>query len=206
MKEIEILNEILIEIDNIREEYKQITHYYVYVTFFSNGNFYIGSRQCSCNPNEDENYIGSYKDRSNCYGKKVILKTFSNENKMTFYETNLIQKFKSYSNCINVNSSPRVCTSNIKLNSEVFNTKDLMQIYGYSSSTTLSNWCIISEISRFRQGKYFYVSNEDKLKLDELSNFIKSGYTYEDYLKTKGKSKEEIKNIISKVKGLNYGK
>jgi hypothetical protein len=197
MKEIEILNEIFIEIDKIQEEYKQITHYYVYITFFSNGNFYIGSRQCSCNPNEDENYIGSYKDKSNYDGKKFILKIFSNENKMTFYETNLIQKFKSYSNCINVNSSPRVCSSNIKLNSEFFNTEDLKKIYRRGNST-LTNWCIIAEIDRFKQGKYYCVSNEDKLKLDELSNFINSGYTYTGYLETKGKSREEIKNIISK--------
>jgi hypothetical protein len=202
MKEIEILNEILIEMNIIQEEYKQMMYYYVYAIFFPNGNFYIGSRQCDCKPDEDKRYTGSYKDKSNCDGKKVILKTFSNENEMTFYETNLIQKFKSYSNCINVNSSPRVC-NNIDLNNEVFKTTDLANIYGYSSPTTLSNWCIIAEVDRFRQGKYFYVSNEDKLKLDEVSNFIKSGYTYEDYLKTKGKSKEEIKSIVSKVKGLN---
>jgi hypothetical protein len=202
MKEIEILNEILTEMSIIQGEYKQITYYYVYVTFFPNGNFYIGSRQCDRKPNEDKKYIGSYKDKSNNDGEKIILKTFLNVNEMTFYETNLIQKFKSYPNCINVNSSPRVC-NNTNLNSKSFKTTDLMQIYGYSSPTTLSNWCIIAEINRFRQGKYFYVSNEDKLKLDEVSNFIKSGYTYDDYLKTKGKSKEEIKSIISKVKGLN---
>jgi hypothetical protein len=202
MKEIETLNEILMEMNIIQEEYKQIMYYYVYAIFFPNGNFYIGSRQCDCKPDEDKKYTGSYTDKSNGDGKKIILKTFSNENEMTFYETNLIQKFKSHSNFINVNSSPRVCNSS-KLNSKVFNTKDLKQIYGYSSPTTLSNWCIIAEINRFRQGKYFYVSNEDKLKLDEVSNFIKSGYTYEDYLETKGKSKEEIKSIVSKVKGVN---
>jgi hypothetical protein len=205
MKDVEILNEIFTEMNILQEEYKQITYYYVYAIFFPNCKFYIGSRQCNCIPIEDKKYTGSYTDKSNGDGIKVILKIFSNENEMTFYETNLIQKFKSYSNCINVNSSPRVCNNN-KLNSKVFKTTDLMQIYGYSSSTTLSNWCIIAEIDRFRQGKYFYVSNEDKLKLDEVSNFIKSGYTYEDYLKTKGKSKEEIKSIISKVKGLNYDK
>jgi hypothetical protein len=202
MTEIKILNEILIEMNIIQEKYNQIMYYYVYAIFFPNGNFYIGSRQCDCRPDEDKKYTGSYTDKSNGDGEKIILKTFLNENEMTFYETNLIQKFKSYSNCINVNSSPRVCNNN-KLNSEVFKTTDLMQIYGYSSPTTLSNWCIIAEINRFRQGKYFYMNNEDKLKLDEVSNFIKSGYTYEDYLKSKGKSKEEIKRIILKVKGLN---
>jgi hypothetical protein len=202
MKEIEILNEILTEINNIQEEYKQIMYYYVYVIFFPNGNFYIGSRQCDCKPDEDKKYTGSYTDKTNGDGKKVILKIFSNENEMIFYETNLIQKFKLHLNCININSSPRVCGNN-KLNSKVFKTTDLMQIYGYTSPTTLSNWCIIAEINRFRQGKYFYVSNEDKLKLDEVSNFIKSGYTYEDYLKSKGKTKEEIKGIVSKVKGVN---
>lgn len=201
MKEIEILNEILTEISKIQEEYEQITHYYVYVTFFPNGNFYIGSRQCPCNPNEDEDYIGSYKDKSNSEGKKVILKIFHNENEMTFYETSLIKKFKYYSSCINVNSSPRVCSSN-EIQNDVFKTTDLMKIYGYSSPTTLSNWCIVAEISRFRQGKYFYITDEDKTKLDELSNFIKSGYTYEYYLKSRGKSNEEIKSIILKIKGL----
>lgn len=202
MKEIEILNEILIEMNMIQEEYKQMMYYYVYAIFFPNGNFYIGSRQCNCKPDEDKKYTGSYKDKSNYDGKKVILKTFSNENEMTFYETNLIEKFKSYSNCINVNSSPRVC-NNIDLNNEVFKTTDLMNTYGFSSPTTLSNWCTIAEVNKFRRGKYFYVSNKDKLKLDEVSNFTKSGYTYEDYLKTKGKSKEEIKSIILKVKGVN---
>jgi len=202
MKGIEILDEILTEMNIIQEEYKQILYYYVYAIFFPNGNFYIGSRQCKCKPDEDKKYTGSYKDKSNGDGKKIILKTFSNENEMTFYETNLIQKFKSYSICINANSSPRVCT-NINFNNEVFKTSDLANIYGYTSSSTLSNWCVIAEVNRFRMGKYFYMNNEDKLKLDELSNFIKSGYTYEDYLKTKGKSNEEIKSILSKVKGLN---
>lgn len=201
MKEIQILNEILTEINIIREEYRQITHYYVYAIFFPNGNFYIGSRQCECKPDEDRKYTGSCKDKSNGDGKKIILKTFLNENEMTFCETNLIQKFKLYPNLINVNLSPRVCSNN-KLNNKVFKTTDLAHIYGYSSPTTLSNWCMVAEVDRFRQGKYFYVSNEDKLKLDQLSNFIKSGYTYEYYLESKGKSKEEIKSIVSKVRGL----
>ncbi len=201
MSQIKILNEILKELNVIKKEYFQITYYYVYVTFFSNGNFYIGSRECNCNPEEDVNYIGSYKDKNNYEGEKVILKIFHNENEMTFYETSLIQKFKSHLNCINANSSPRVCSRN-KIQNNVFKTTDLMQIYGYSSPTTLSNWCIVAEISRFRQGKYFYITDEDKTKLDEVSNFIKSGYTYEDYLKSRGKSNEEIKSIIAKVKGL----
>ena len=50
MKEIEILNQILIEMNSIQKEYKQILYYYVYATFFPNRNFYIGSRQCECKP------------------------------------------------------------------------------------------------------------------------------------------------------------
>jgi hypothetical protein len=46
MSQIKILNEILKEFNTIKKEYLQITYYYVYVTFFSNGNFYIGSREC----------------------------------------------------------------------------------------------------------------------------------------------------------------
>lgn len=200
MKEIEILNEILKELNLIKKKYTQITYYYVYVTFFSNGNFYIGSRQCTCNPEEDINYIGSYANKNNFNGKKFILEVFSNENKMIFYETELIQKFKSHSNCINISSSPRVC--NNKLQDGVFSTQDLMKIYGCSSSTTVSNWCLIAEITRVREGKSFIITYKDKEKLDELSNFIKSGYTYVKYLKSKGKTDEEIQPIISKVKGL----
>ena len=200
MKEIEILNEILKELNLIKKKYTQITYYYVYVTFFSNGNFYIGSRQCTCNPEEDINYIGSYANKNNFNGKKVILEVFSNENEMTFYETDLIQKFKSHSNCINISSSPRVC--NNKLQDGVFNTQDLMKIYGYSSSSTLYNWCLVAEITRTREGKRFIITYKDKEKLDELSNFIKSGYTYVEYLKSKSKNADEIQSIMSKVKGL----
>ena len=202
LTQIKILNELSIELNNIKSQYCPLTYYYIYVTFFSNGNFYIGSRKCNITPEDDISYLGSYTDKTNHDGEKVILKIFSNENEMIFYETSLIQKFKSYDNCINVNSSPRT-SSPTKLTSNIFNTRDLMQIYGYSSPTTLTNWCIIANVIRFRQGKYFYITDEDKLKLDELSNYIKSGYTYEDYLKTKRIPEDEIAKLILKVKGVN---
>jgi len=201
MHEIKLLNKIQSELNNIETDYTPLSNYYVYVTFFENGDFYIGSRECPCKPEDDVNYFGSYKNQEDYQnGEKVILKTFSNENEMIYYETSLIQKFKSHQNCINVNSSPRVSSKNN--NSELFKTTDLMKNYGFSSPTTLGNWCILSEVNRFKIGKFFYVNKEDKEKLDELSTYMKSGYGYEHYLKSKGKSQEEIKTIVSQIKGV----
>lgn len=200
MHQIKLLNQIQSELNGIETEYAPLSNYYVYVTFFENGDFYIGSRKCPCKPEDDVKYFGSYKNQEDYQNReKVILKTFSNENEMIYYETSLIQKFKHHENCINENSSPRAGS---KTNtSNIFKTTDLMKSYGTKKSS-FSNWCALSEVNRFKIGKFYYVNKDDKEKLDELSNYMKSGYSWEYYLKSKGKSQEEIKNLISKIKGV----
>ena len=201
MNQIEILNKIQNKLKELKDEYQPLKYYYIYLIFFSNNNFYIGSRISNSIPENDVNYNGSYKNSSEI-GTKLILKTFSNENEMIFYETNLIEKFKNHPNCININSTPRTCSDNNTVEN-LFNTKHFLTTYGVSSPTTLTNWCKLLGIKKIKKGRWFYITKKDKDKLDELSRYIKSGYTYEKYLIEKGVCSEDIKCILQKIRGIN---
>lgn len=48
-------------------------HYYVYYSYEEWGRGYIGKRECTCPPDEDTNYFGSYKDKSFKPREKIIL-------------------------------------------------------------------------------------------------------------------------------------
>lgn len=203
MKQIKILNDVISECNLISNEYQKLNHHYIYITFFEGNKFYIGSRTYTCSPEKDIDYFGSYKDQELYNEKeKVILREFNDQNEMIFYETTLIEKYKDHPDCININSSPRPSFTPISCNNDLIKTTDLMNVYGFSSATTLSNWCRLSNIERTRIGKFWYIKNADKVKLDELSMYIKSGYSYEYYLSKKGKTKEEIKNILSEIRGV----
>jgi len=201
MDQIKILNQIVEKTESISCEYKRVEYYYVYVTFFSDGNFYIGSRVCKTTPETDVNYIGSYKDKEKYQdGEKVIIKTFSIECEMIYCETSLIQEFKNHPKCINVNSTPRV-HSKVHKTPNYVNTKDLRDMYGVSSPSTLCNWIFLAGIDRVRIGRSYYIKTDDVSTLDELSEFIKSGNGYENYLKSKGKSSDEVRTMLSKIRG-----
>lgn len=201
MDQIKILNQILEKTETISSEYKEVEHYYVYATFFFDGNFYIGSRVCQSTPENDVNYIGSYKDKEKYKdGEKVIIKTFTSEREMIYCETSLIQEFKNHPKCINVNSTPRV-HSKVHKTPDYVSSKDLRDMYGFSSPTTLCNWIFLAEVDRVKIGRSYYIKKDDISKLDELSEFIKSGNGYESYLKSKGKDCSEIKSMLSKIRG-----
>jgi hypothetical protein len=48
-------------------------HHYVYYSFENWGRGYIGSRTCSCLPEEDTEYFGSFTDKTFCPTNKIIL-------------------------------------------------------------------------------------------------------------------------------------
>ena len=52
-------------------------HHYIYYSYEEFGRGYIGCRTCSCLPEED-NYLGSYKDKTFNPTNKIILETFDN--------------------------------------------------------------------------------------------------------------------------------
>ena len=59
--------------------YNHSMNYYVYYSYevgVDNPRGYIGRRQCSCSPEEDVEYFGSFKDKTFCPAKKIIIKTF----------------------------------------------------------------------------------------------------------------------------------
>lgn len=61
-------------------------HHYVYETYSEfDGRRYIGCRSCKCDPSED-NYMGSFKDRSYKPTKKTILQTFDSRADALAYE------------------------------------------------------------------------------------------------------------------------
>jgi hypothetical protein len=52
-------------------------YHYIYYSYEEFGRGYIGCRTCSCLPEED-NYLGSYKDKTFNPTNKIILETFDN--------------------------------------------------------------------------------------------------------------------------------
>lgn len=50
--------------------------HYIYYSYESWGRGYIGKRTCSCPPEEDLNYFGSFSDKSFCPDNKIIIATF----------------------------------------------------------------------------------------------------------------------------------
>jgi hypothetical protein len=73
---------------------KKVNHYVYKITDIITGEFYIGSRTCKCNP-ENDTYMGSYyvwkPDDSSNLKKEVIKSDFNNRNEAVMYEANLIK-------------------------------------------------------------------------------------------------------------------
>ena len=51
-------------------------HFYVYYSYEPWGRGYIGKRECSCLPEQDTKYFGSYRDKNFKPTEKIILQTF----------------------------------------------------------------------------------------------------------------------------------
>lgn len=52
-------------------------NYYVYYSYENFGRGYIGCRKCECEPEQDINYLGSFRDKTFQPTEKIILETFS---------------------------------------------------------------------------------------------------------------------------------
>jgi hypothetical protein len=52
------------------------THHYVYYSYEEWGRGYIGVRTCSCLPEEDMQYLGSFRDKTFRPKEKIILQIF----------------------------------------------------------------------------------------------------------------------------------
>ena len=68
-------------------------HHYVYYSYEEFGRGYIGCRTCNCLPEED-NYLGSYKDKTFNPTNKIILETFGSRTEALEAEV-LLHKFYS---------------------------------------------------------------------------------------------------------------
>jgi hypothetical protein len=51
-------------------------YFYIYYSYEEFGRGYIGKRECECLPEEDINYLGSFKDKTFKPTQKIILETF----------------------------------------------------------------------------------------------------------------------------------
>jgi hypothetical protein len=51
-------------------------YFYTYYSYEEFGRGYIGKRECECLPEEDINYLGSFKDKTFKPTQKIILETF----------------------------------------------------------------------------------------------------------------------------------
>lgn len=176
------------DMNDISNSYKRTTHYYVYIILFDNDNFYIGSRVCTGLPQEDA-YMGSFSNLNyhNIDKKKVILKEFDNELDMTYFESELINKNINNPKCINQSATPRTVQPfiNHKVSDEgMIRVSELYSKYSIKPST-LHNWRKTLNISTIRIGKNTFIKRQDINVLNEFSNYMKSGYTVEEYKKIK---------------------
>ena len=64
-------------------------HYYVYYSYEPWGRGYIGRRECSCLPEEDTNYFGSFYDKTFKPSEKIILGVFDTREKALAAEVEL---------------------------------------------------------------------------------------------------------------------
>jgi hypothetical protein len=74
-------------------------YYYVYYSYEEWGRGYIGRRECTCLPEEDVKYFGSFKDKSFCPTNKIILATFDSQEEMCQAEVKLHNFFEVDKNC-----------------------------------------------------------------------------------------------------------
>jgi hypothetical protein len=51
-------------------------YFYIYYSYEEFGRGYIGKRECECLPEDDVNYLGSFKDKTFKPTQKIILETF----------------------------------------------------------------------------------------------------------------------------------
>ena len=66
-----------------------MTHHYVYYSYEDWGRGYIGSRTCSCLPEQDVKYFGSYTDSTFLPTKKIVLETFGSKEEALLAEMKL---------------------------------------------------------------------------------------------------------------------
>jgi hypothetical protein len=71
-----------------------VKHFYVYYSYEEWGRGYIGRRECSCLPEEDLKYFGSFTDKSFHPSQKIILAVFSTREDMCQAEVDLHVYFK----------------------------------------------------------------------------------------------------------------
>jgi hypothetical protein len=64
-------------------------YHYVYYSYEEYGRGYIGSRSCSCLPQEDRNYFGSFTDKTFTPTNKIIIAEFNSRKEAFLAEINL---------------------------------------------------------------------------------------------------------------------
>ena len=84
-------------------------HHYIYYSYEDFGRGYIGSRTCDCPPEED-NYFGSFYDKSFNPTNKIILETFDNREEALDAEIKLHQFYDVARNPHFANQSKQTST------------------------------------------------------------------------------------------------
>ena len=69
-------------------------YYYVYYSYEEWGRGYIGKRRCTCLPEEDKKYFGSFSDKTFKPTEKIILATFDTEEEALICEVQLHDYYK----------------------------------------------------------------------------------------------------------------
>lgn len=189
---------------------KKIKHFYVYYSYEEFGRGYIGKRECSCKPEDDIKYFGSFTDKSFKPTKKIILQTFDNakkafESEILLQEFYQVDKNPHFAN-IYIHRSKNFCNNG----SKIIRNKISSALTGIKRSDDTKR-----KISNSKKGTI--VSEETKSKLKEKRKGKKPSLgmvhseewkkEHSDKMKSnnpfKGKKhKEETKKIISeKTKG-----
>lgn len=84
--------------------------YYVYYSYEPWGRGYIGKRECKCPPNEDNNYFGSFYDKTFRPTEKIILEIFETREEALAAEVALHKFYQVHCNPHFANKSRQTST------------------------------------------------------------------------------------------------
>lgn len=104
-------------------------YHYVYYSYEEWGRGYIGSRSCSCSPQEDKTYFGSFTDKTFSPTNKIILSEFESHKEALEAEILLHEKF-------DVSCNPHFA-NRARATSKKFTTSGL--VYSKDSRKKMSN-------------------------------------------------------------------
>lgn len=191
----EFLKKIIEDVDHFKKQFANRKYFYLYLIFYPDGSYYLGSRVSNCYPIVDD-YMGSSKYKKPD-GKKYILDTFSTQDELNYAETLMIRKYKDDPKCINENSTPKSLSYNSN-NKKYYCRKELAEMFKRKPSTIWNAFQILDIDTRISKNQIVLLED----RLDEFKDYfmqLDSGVTISQYLEGKNLSEKEIEERMFRI-------